>query len=210
VTTGERFQGSLAQDLGSLNGKLLRLNDDGSVPNDNPFFGTQGARGEVYSYGHRNPQGLSWQPGTGRLFVAEHGPSGSDAPGGGDEVNFVEAGKNYGWPGSHHDTVEQGTVGPIKQWTPAIAPGSCAFYTGTEFSDWTGDLFVACLRGRGLMRVELDGAAYSSATKLFEELGRCREVVMGPDGAMYFTTSNKDGRGQPGADDDKLLKIVPK
>ncbi len=209
VTTGERFNGALAKDLSSLNGKTLRLNDDGTVPADNPFVATVGARPEIFSYGHRNAQGIAWQPVTNKMFQSEHGPSGSDAPGGGDEVNFVEAGKNYGWPDSHHDTVAAGTVGPIKQWTPAVAPGSCAFYTGTDFPSWSGDLFVACLRGKGLIRVKLNGTAYVSATKMFDALGRCREVTMAPDGKMYFTTSNRDGRGSPAATDDRVMRIVP-
>jgi glucose/arabinose dehydrogenase len=121
ITTGDATDRNIAQRLDSLGGKTLRLNDDGSVPQDNPFVGQQGARPEIWSYGHRNAQGLDWQPGTGLMFQTEHGPSGFDGPGGGDEVNIVERGKNYGWPTIHHTQARAGLESPLLEYTPAVA-----------------------------------------------------------------------------------------
>jgi glucose/arabinose dehydrogenase len=124
VTTGDATDRALAQRLDSLAGKTLRLADDGAVPPDNPFVGRAGARPEIWTYGHRNAQGLAWQPGTGLMFQTEHGPSGFDGPGGGDEVNVVERGKNYGWPTIHHRDAREGLESPIHEFTPAVAPAS--------------------------------------------------------------------------------------
>ena len=209
ITTGEVGRKQLAQVMSSLNGKTLRLNDDGSVPDDNPFVGKPGVRPEIWTYGHRNAQGMDWQPGTGLMFQAEHGPSGFDAPGGGDEVNIVERGKDYGWPTIHHIMTREGMESPLLEYTPAIAPSGAAFSRGDRVPEIKNDLFVACLRGRGLLRVQLDGRTVTGTERLFQDLGRCREVISGPDGYLYFTTSNNDGRGRPAPDDDRIFRIVP-
>src|SRR5947209_20129573 len=132
VTTGNATTRDIAKRADHLGGKLLRLNDDGSVPPDNPFVGQQNARPEIWTYGHRNSQGLDWQPGTNLMFQTEHGPSGFDGPGGGDEVNIVERGKNYGWPVIHHTQTHAGMESPLLEYTPAIAPSGATFYRGTN------------------------------------------------------------------------------
>jgi glucose/arabinose dehydrogenase len=210
VTTGDATNRELAQRLDSLAGKTLRLNDDGSVPPDNPFVGRQGARAEIWSLGHRNAQGMDWQPGTGLMFQTEHGPSGFDGPGGGDEVNIVEAGKNYGWPAVHHTESREGMISPALVYTPAVAPASGIFYRGSAFPDYRGNYFFGCLRGRRIIRVELDGRRVVSQEDLLnDQYGRIREIAEGPDGAIYFSTSNRDGRGRPSASDDRILRLVP-
>jgi glucose/arabinose dehydrogenase len=210
VTTGDATDPPTAQRLDSLGGKVLRLNDDGTVPPDNPFAGQPNARPEIWSYGHRNPQGLDWQPGTNTLFLTEHGPSGGDAPGGGDEVNIVERGKNYGWPIVHHTQTRAGFEPSLLEYTPAVAPASGMFYRGAAFPQFRGNLFFGCLRGETIIRVVLDGRRVVSQERLFErEFGRIREVAEGPDGALYFSTSNQDGRALPAATDDRILRLVP-
>lgn len=210
VTTGDATDRNLAQKLDSLAGKTLRLNEDGTVPPDNPFINQAGARPEIWSYGHRNAQGLAWQPDSGLQFQTEHGPSGFDGPGGGDEVNIVERGKNYGWPLVHHKETREGTEPPLLEYTPAIAPGNATFYRGSAFPDFRGNLFFAGLKGECIIRVVLDGRRVAREERLLEkQYGRIREVVEGPDGAIYFSTSNRDGRGKPTDDDDRILKLVP-
>ena len=210
ITTGDATEPSLAQHLGSLAGKTLRLNDDGTIPSDNPLVGRSGALPAIYSYGHRNAQGLDWQPGTGLMFQSEHGPSGGDGPRGGDEINIVEPGKNYGWPVIHHTESRAGMESPLLEYTPAIAPASAAFYRGTALPQFTGNLFVGCLRGETLLRVVLDGRRVASQEQMFRgTYGRIRDVAEGPDGAIYFSTSNRDGRGSPADQDDRILRIVP-
>lgn len=210
VTTGEATQKEIAQRLDSLGGKILRLNDDGTVPQDNPFVGQKDARPEIWVYGNRNPQGLDWQPGTNILFETEHGPSGGDAPGGGDEVNVIEKGKNYGWPVVHHTQAREGMQSPLLEYTPAVAPASGMFYRGTAFPQFRGNFFFGCLRGETIIRVVLDGKRVVSQERLLEkQYGRIRDVAEGPDGAIYFSTSNRDGRGSPASDDDRILRLVP-
>jgi glucose/arabinose dehydrogenase len=210
VTTGDATTREIAQKLDSLGGKVLRLNDDGTVPPDNPFVGQQNARPEIWTYGHRNGQGIDWQPATNLLFETEHGPSGFDGPGGGDEVNIVERGKNYGWPVIHHRDTHAGMESPLLEYTPACAPASGAFYRGTALKQFTGNFFFGCLRGEGLQRVVLDGRKVVSQERLLEHrLGRIRDVAEGPDGALYFSTSNRDGRGSPARDDDRIMRLVP-
>ncbi len=210
ITTGDATEGELAQQLSSLAGKTLRLNDDGSIPPDNPFVNRQGARPEVWSYGHRNAQGIDWQPGTGLQFQTEHGPSGFDGPGGGDEVNIVERGENYGWNVVHHQESRPGMQSPLLLYTPAVAPASGMFYRGAMFPQYRGNFFFGNLRGRTIIRVVLDGRRVVSQERLLEdEYGRLREVAEAPDGAIYFTTSNRDGRGRPAPDDDRILRLVP-
>jgi glucose/arabinose dehydrogenase len=210
VTTGDATTREIAQQLNSLGGKVLRLNDDGTVPPDNPFVGQAGARPEIWTYGHRNGQGLDFQPGTNLLFETEHGPSGFDGPGGGDEVNIIERGKNYGWPVVHHRDARAGMESPLLEYTPACAPASGAFYRGTALKQFNGNFFFGCLRGEGLQRVVLDGRRVVSQERLLEHrLGRIRDVTEGPDGALYFSTSNRDGRGSPARDDDRIMRLVP-
>jgi glucose/arabinose dehydrogenase len=210
ITTGDATQRELAQKLDSLAGKILRLNDDGSVPPDNPFISTANARPEIWSYGHRNPQGIDWQPSTNLLWETEHGPSGFDGPGGGDEVNIVESGKNYGWPVIHHRATHAGMESPVLEYTPACAPASGMFYRASVFPQFKGNFFFGCLVGRRIIRVVADGRSVVSQENLLEgKYGRIRDVAEGPDGFIYFSTSNRDGRGQPAADDDRILRLVP-
>ena len=210
ITTGDATERELAQRLDSLAGKTLRLNDDGSIPPDNPFVGQQNARPEIWSYGHRNAQGIDWQPGTEAQFQTEHGPSGFDGPGGGDEVNIVERGQNYGWPLIHHLQTKQGMVTPLLEYTPAVAPASAMFYRGEAFPQFRGNLFFGALKGECLIRVTLDGWRVARQERLLQgQYGRIREVAEGTDGAIYFSTSNRDGRGAPALNDDRILRLVP-
>jgi aldose sugar dehydrogenase len=211
ITLGERGEGKRAQDLMDLNGKTLRLNDDGTVPADNPFVGRKDARPEIFSYGNRNAQGMAMQPATGLVFQTEHGPSWNDAPGGGDEVNLIVAGGNYGWPLVHHRDTREGFVAPLAEYTPAIAPAGCMFYTGDAFPTWRGDFFFANLVGKMLVRLKLDGPKVVGQEHLLKNaLGRLRDVAQGMDGSVYVITSDTDayGPGRPGG--DRLLRLVPK
>jgi glucose/arabinose dehydrogenase len=210
ITTGDATQRDLAQKLDSLAGKTLRLNDDGTVPSDNPFVGQQNVRPEIWSYGHRNSQGLDWQPSTNLMFQTEHGPSGFDGPGGGDEVNIVEKGKNYGWPLIHHQQTRAELESPLLEYTPAVAPASGMFYRGSAFPQFKGNFFFGCLRGERIIRVRLDGRRVISQEDLLAgKYGRIRDVAEGPDGFLYFSTSNHDGRGSPADDDDRIIRLAP-
>ena len=209
VTTGDATQRELAQKLDSLAGKTLRLNDDGTVPQDNPFVGQQNARPEIWTLGHRNAQGMDWQPGSNLMFQTEHGPSGFDGPGGGDEVNIIEKGKNYGWPIIHHTQTREGLESPLLEYTPACAPASGTFYRGSALPQFKGNFFFGCLRGERLIRVELDGRKVVRQEDAVKDYGRIRDVAEGPDGYLYFSTSNKDGRGKPATDDDRIMRLVP-
>lgn len=206
ITTGDALAPDLAQDNNSLAGKILRVNDDGSIPEDNPF-----PNSPIYSIGHRNPQGISWDWTSGVMYASEHGPSGFDGPGGGDEINIIIPGGNYGWPLVSHDEVLEGMINPIIQFTPAEAPASLLFYDRDVLPFFTGNLFFGALRGEGVMRLILgeDGMTVQSFEKIIRNVGRVREVTIGSDGSIYFTTSNQDGRAAPGAGDDKLFRIIP-
>jgi glucose/arabinose dehydrogenase len=209
VTTGDATNGRIAQDMSSLGGKTLRLNPDGTIPEDNPFPGSP-----VYSFGHRNSQGLDWDPVSGLQFQTEHGPSGFDGPGGGDEVNLVEAGKNYGWPLVHHRDSRPGMVSPLLEYTPAVAPSGASFCRCPLLPSFQGDFFFATLRGERLIRVRMDAkdrrkVRIVETEALFSGVyGRLRDVVSGPDGALYVATSNRDGRGSPHPGDDRILRVV--
>lgn len=206
VTTGDAFDRPLAQRLDSLAGKILRLNDDGSVPPDNPFRDSP-----VYSLGHRNAQGLAWHPRTRQLWSTEHGPSGVDGPFGGDELNLITAGGNYGWPVIHHTQKKSGYTPPAAEFTPSLAPASAAFYNG-PLQQLRGNLLFGALRGERIERVIFDPARPRRVLRtepFVRAYGRIREVAMGPDGALYFSTSNRDGRGTSASGDDRILKIVP-
>ena len=209
ITTGDATKRDLAQKLDSLAGKTLRLNDDGSIPSDNPFLGQANAKGEIWSYGHRNAQGMDWQPGSNLMFQTEHGPSGFDGPGGGDEVNIVEKGKNYGWPLIHHKETREGLESPLLEYTPACAPASGTFYRGDVIPEFKGNFFFGCLHGERLIRVALDGRRVVAQEDLVNKYGRIRDVAEGPDGFIYFSTSNRDGRGRPTEDDDRIIRLVP-
>lgn len=210
ITTGDATDRSLAERLDSLAGKTLRLNDDGTVPQDNPFVGQSNARPEIWSYGHRNAQGLDFQPGSNLMFQTEHGPSGFDGPGGGDEVNIVEKGKNYGWPVIHHKETRAGMESPLLEYTPACAPASGSFYRGSSFPQFRGNFFFGCLQGMRIIRVVLEGRRVVSQEDLLDrKYGRIRDVAEGPEGYLYFSTSNRDGRGTPAADDDRIIRLVP-
>ena len=211
VTTGDSTDWNLAQKTDSLAGKTLRLNDDGTIPKDNPFVGQAAYRPEIWTIGHRNPQGLAWQPGSGLMFQTEHGPSGFEGRGGGaDEVNIVERGKNYGWPVIYGKMTAPGMEAPLLEYTPACAPASGAFYNGDKFPAFKGNFFFGCLRGTRIIRVVLDGRKVVSQENLLEgSLGRIREIEEGPDGFIYFSTSNRDGRGSPAKDDDRIMRIMP-
>ena len=208
VSTGDATEKSLAQDMNSLAGKILRLNADGSIPTDNP------SGSALWSYGHRNPQGLAWHPDYGALYSSEHGPSVFDGPAGGDEINLIEKGKNYGWPLVSHKERRAGTEAPLIVFTPAEAPGSLMIYSGRAFPDWRGNLFFGALRGEGLIRLVVDPRdpkKILSSEKIAEvRFGRIREVMEGPDGFIYFTTSNRDGRGKPVTEDDRVFRLRPK
>jgi glucose/arabinose dehydrogenase len=211
VTTGDSTDWNLAQDKNSLAGKTLRLNDDGTVPKDNPFVGKEGYRPEVWTTGHRNAQGLAWQPGSGLMFQTEHGPSQFEGRGGGaDEVNIVEAGKNYGWPTVYGTKAQTGLEAPLLEYSPACAPASGAFYNADKLPQFKGNFFLGCLRGAKIIRVMLDGRKVVMQEDLLAgNLGRIREIGEGPDGYLYFSTSNRDGRGSAAADDDRIMRIVP-
>jgi glucose/arabinose dehydrogenase len=210
ITTGDATQRELAQRLDSLAGKTLRLNDDGTVPPDNPFVGQANARPEIWTYGNRNGQGIDFQPGSNLCFETEHGPSGFDGPGGGDEVNILEKGKNYGWPLIHHTATRAGLESPLLEYTPACAPGSGMFYRGAAFPQFKGNFFFGCLAGKRLIRVVLDGRRVVSQENLLAgKYGRIRDVAEGPDGNLYFSTSNRDGRGSPASDDDRIIRLTP-
>jgi glucose/arabinose dehydrogenase len=210
ITTGDATDRQIAQQLNSLGGKILRLNDDGTVPGDNPFLGRSDARPEIWAYGSRNSQGIDFQPGTNLWWETEHGPSGFDGPGGGDEVNIIERGKNYGWPAIHHRATREGMESPILEYTPACAPGSGTFYRGSQFPQFKGNFFFGCLRGERIIRVVANGRQVVSQENLLEgKYGRIRDIAEGPDGFIYFSTSNRDGRGSPASDDDRILRLVP-
>lgn len=198
VLTGDAGDGQLAQRGSSLNGKILRL-----TPRQ---YRSRTDRPTILSRGNRNPQGLDWQPGTDRLFVSEHGPSGGDGPQGYDEINVIRRGRNYGWPevfGTNHGRF----AAPIKVWREAVAPSGAAFVrTGA----WRGDLLVATLRGEALRRLDVRGTSVRRDVPLYAgRYGRLRAVVPAPDGSIWITTSNRDGRGSPADSDDRILRLVP-
>jgi len=195
-----------AQDRSNHLGTLIRLNDDGSVPDDNPFVGEEQVRDEIFSYGHRNIQGIVHDPDSGRIWSHEHGPRG------GDELNIIRPGANYGWPVATHGVDYSGAritphktlpgmEAPVLVWTPAIAPAGLTQYRGEAFPDWQGDLFVAGLVSRSVIRVRLDGESAEEQERLFGELdARIRDIRTGPDGYLYLLTDEADGR---------LIRVTP-
>jgi len=194
VGTGYVSDSHGPQDIQSLEGKILRLNDDGTIPNDNPFSDSP-----VFSLGHMNPKGLSWDN-EGNLFVTEMGPSKND------EINLVQSGGNYGWPEQECFGDEE-FIDPIKCYDPAIEPGGIVFYYGDKIK-LENPLVLATLRASHLFNLEIDEDEVKSQTSILSGMGRIRDVAVGPDGYLYLITSNTDGKGFPDASDDKLLRIV--
>ena len=191
ITLGDRARRHSAQKLDDHRGSVIRLRTDGGVPADNPFAAA-GARAEIFTYGNRNVQGIALQPGSGLVWMHEHGPRG------GDEVNIVRPGANYGWPLVSHGTNYDGSIisrsptragvePPVHIWVPSIAPSGMTFYDGAAFPDWRGDLFVGALRDRMLVRLEVEGTAIVGEERLLRgEIGRVRDVRQGPDGLLYL------------------------
>ncbi|MDP8944128.1 MAG: PQQ-dependent sugar dehydrogenase, partial [Actinomycetota bacterium] len=195
VASGDAGEPDRAQDPGSLNGKILRM-----AP---AAYRGGGGRPEVFSLGHRNPQGFDWQPGGDRLVAAEHGAVGND------EVNVLRRRANYGWPRIEGTERRAGLVSPVAVYPESIAPSGATFLRGRG-SAWTGDFLIACLVGEQIRRVSLRDGRVTRNDALFEgRFGRLRSVVEGPDGAVYALTSNRDGRGSPRSGDDRVLRIVP-
>lgn len=202
VTLGENNQRPTAQHLDKLQGKVVRLHADGQVPRDNPFVGRPEIRPEIWSYGHRNPQGAALNPWTGQLWTHEHGPRG------GDEINIPLAGKNYGWPLATHGVNYSflaipeaqgkrvaGTEPPLHVWAKSPAISGMAFYDAERFPQWQGDLFIGALAERVLIRLEMDGERVVAEERLLEELeARIRDVRQGPDGFLYVLTDEAKGR----------------
>ncbi len=215
ITTGDATKQKRAQNLSLINGKTLRLNDDGTIPGDNPFVNQKDARPEIWTYGHRNAQGMDFQPETGLMFQTEHGPSLIDGVSlfkrtGGDEVNIVERGKNYGWDKISHNMTKAGMETPIIEFSPAVAPASGMFYRGNLFPEFKNNFFFGALKGEMIVRLVLDGRKIVSRDNLLEKkYGRIREVAEAPDGSIYFSTSNRDGRGDAAVADDRILRIIP-
>src|SRR5690606_38270876 len=208
ISSGERQQGTPAQDMQATMGKIIRLNMDGTVPDDNPFSDQGGVTAEIWSLGHRNPLGLAFNPADGGLWNVEM------APQGGDELNYVERGSNYGWPlvseGVNYggapipDHVTRPEFkAPVIAWVPSISPGAMMFYYGGEFADWDGDVLVAGLSSQALLRVEIDGEKGTEAAR-YGMGQRIRSVEQGRDGTLYVI---EDGaRGGTG----RMLKLTPK
>lgn len=209
ITTGDATDKSTPQNLNSLGGKILRLNADGSIPEDNPFEGKP-----VFSYGHRNSQGLAWDTRTGELYATEHGPSVFDGPAGGDEINHIMPGANYGWPLVSHKEKYKDTEEPLVVFTPAVAPSGMLFYTGTELPQFTNTLLFAGLKGEGLYQVIIENNDPDDVEEYKKvegvDVGRIRDVFQGPDGGLYVMTSNRDGRGKVQENDDKIYRLQAK
>ena len=183
----------LPQDIDSLSGKILRINDDGTIPNDNPFSDSP-----VYSLGHRNPQGMTWDD-NGNMFVAEIGPEKND------EINLIQAGKNYGWP-EQQCSGNENFESAILCYDPSIEPGGILFYSGDKL-DFESPFIMASMRAANLYQVDFE-EGLSSQKSILSGIGRVRDVVEGPDGSLYVITSNTDGKGFPDRTDDKLLRIL--
>lgn len=211
ITTGEHFsedQRVLAQDPGTTYGKVVRINLDGSIPEDNPFVDQEGAIGSIFSLGHRNIQGAAFHPETGELWIVEHGPQG------GDELNLIEEGANYGWPvvsyGENYDGTPVGEgiarhtgdfVEPRYYWDPVIAPGGMIFYQGDMFSDWQGDALISSLVPGGVVRLELDGDTVTGEERLLPDQGRIRDILEAPDGALLVLVDEAKG---------EVLRLTPR
>ena len=208
VSVGDRFtERDKAQDLSADNGKIVRINTDGSIPKDNPFASRKGARGEIWTLGHRNPEGLAIRPSDGSLWDVEHGAKG------GDEINLVKPGHNYGWPVITYGVdysgekigegrAKPGMDQPVYYWDPSIAPSGMAIYTGDLFPQWKGNLFIGALKFKDVRRLVMKGDRIVGEEVLLSNLNeRIRDIRQGPDGALYILTDNAKGR---------ILKLAPK
>ena len=203
---GERHEFQMAQNLAAPTGKIHRINDDGSVPRDNPFVNTPGALPTVWTYGHRNPEGLAYDPVTGILWESEHGPTG------GDEINIIEPGKNYGWgvatmglePGINRQYAP-GMTPPITFYNPSIGPSGITFYTGDKFPAWKNNLFITAMVGQKLIRMEIKDRQIVSQEAVFQDYGRVRAVLTGPDGFLYVLLQNANGDPKGGS----IIRLVP-
>jgi len=204
-SSGERGTQPKVQELNNDHGKIHRIYDDGRIPQDNPFVGQQDAHGSIWTYGHRNPQGMVYDAATDRVWAVEHGPKG------GDELNLIQKGKNYGWPKTSYGINYDGTIltehkemagveNPVRYWVPSIAPCGMTLVTTDKYPGWKGNLLVGALAFRQIARVQLDGTKYVTEEKLLQDTGRFRTVAQSPDGFIYALT---EGPGQ-------LLKILPK
>ena len=206
---GDRGHIDDAQDLSKPAGKVHRINDDGSIPKDNPFANRSGALPSIWTYGHRNPQGLAFDPATGKMWESEHGPRG------GDELNLLEHGRNYGWGVITHGvqegvtkTSQDGMEQPVVHWTPAIGPSSIVFYTGDRYKGWKNNLFVSGLAGQQLRRLEVAADRVTHQEVLFTQSGRVRDVAIGPDGYFYLALQFPGARvsdSTPGV----IVRLVP-
>lgn len=216
ITVGDRqarpageLEAHPAQDLSNHQGTVIRLHDDGRVPTDNPFVNRPGALPEIWSYGHRNAQGLTFHPETGDLWLTEHGPQG------GDELNFIRPGKNYGWPvigygvnygsGSpiHEETHREGMEQPVHYWVPSIATSGLLFYTGERFPKWKGSLFVGGLSGEQVARLTLEGQKVVAEETILTGHGRIRDIRQGPDGLIYLAIDHRRGAAM------NILRVEP-
>jgi glucose/arabinose dehydrogenase len=203
---GERHEFQMAQNLAAPTGKIHRINDDGTVPKDNPFVHTPGALPTIWSYGHRNPEGLAFDPATGILWETEHGPVG------GDEVNIIEPGRNYGWgvatmglePGIMRQYAP-GMTPPVTFYNPSIGPSGITFYTGDKFPAWKGNLFITGMVGEKLIRMEIKDRQILSQETVIADSGRVRDVLTGPDGFLYVLLQNRNGDPLGGS----IIRLVP-
>lgn len=205
ITTGENFDKEQAQDMETLAGKILRVTPEGDIPADNPFDGSY-----IFTLGHRNPQGIDWHPVTGDLFSSEHGPSGEMALFGKDYINIIYAGKNYGWPKVLGEVNREAYEDPVIFWEETTPPGGIAF--------WDEDLFVSTMSSETLIRISMEQNGNSYIFTAMEHwfapsrskgiYGRFRDAAVGPDGALYVLTTNRDGRGNPVEEDDRILRIT--
>lgn len=204
VSVGERGTMEKVLQLDNDHGKIHRLHDDGRVPTDNPFAGQADAHPSIWTYGHRNPQGMAYDAANNRLWAVEHGPKG------GDELNLIEKGKNYGWPKASYGINYDGTIltkdkelegvqNPVRYWVPSIAPCGMAIVTSDRYDGWKGDLLVGALAFQHIARVQLNNAQFKSEEKLLQDIGRVRGVEQSPDGFIYAVTEG------PGL----LIKLVP-
>lgn len=215
ITAGETFSAELAQDLNSLGGKILRVTPEGDIPADNPFKNSP-----IYSYGHRNPQGLAWDTATGEMFESEHGPSGEYLQRANDEINIIQKGGNYGWPEAIGAPGKKPYADPLIVWKKATPPSGITFCKGTKLAHFKGDLFVATLGSEALIRIRIKRENNKYTVSRIERwfagedkdsrYGRIRDVAEGPDGSLYFLTNNRDGRGRVREGDDHIYRILPR
>jgi glucose/arabinose dehydrogenase len=198
ATAGDASNTDFSQDVASMAGKILRITADGASAPGNRFSSP------MFSYGHRNPQGIDWHPVTADLWASEHGPSGND------EINVIQSGANYGWPIIQGAATASGMQTPVVFYSSTIAPSGMSFYRGQRIPQFADNLFVATLRGTHLLRLTTDARRVVTQERLLDgTFGRLRDVVTGPDGYLYFCTNNRDGRGNPMSGDDRVLRIVP-